>query len=220
MLQWTLLQSRFVTSWLCIASLAIGLTLGSLIFSTGPTTPVPTPEPTPALIDSPDIFQSVINKAIADTASIENVQAWHAEHAAKAVFGLSYRKRALERRTALIADHGVRSAGKAFLAAITTAGEDEDGKTRVAVDLKKIEAIDKEKLKRWAAIALVFLEIAEPFVPPPYNLAVHAAIMLLKLYVADQDAKPKQIFGEQFAELSTTSAPRDRFDCDRKLLAC
>lgn len=147
------------------------------------------PKPTtPAIvlgspIDAEEMqYRKQVAIAVEDSAAVENVEAWHKANDEAAVQGLGYKRRALERRTIMIPDRGIREAGKAFLAAI----DDEwgaDGEIHYSIDRTKLVGIDEEKLKRWAAIALTVLSIAEPFVPPPYNLGVHAAIMLLKLYL-------------------------------------
>jgi len=142
-------------------------------------------------------YESSLANAILDTAAIEDVPAWHVANDQAAVQGLGLRQRSLERRTSLIADRGTREAGRCFLAAIDW-DYDEDGEIVYAFDRAKIQGIDPEKLKRWAAIALTVLQIVEPFVPPPYNLAVHAAVMLLKLYLADADPTPQRIFGDTY----------------------
>ncbi len=153
----------------------------------------------PKIVVSPSNSESnytdTITKAIIDTAAVEDVAAWHVEHDVSAIQGLGSRKPLLEKRTRFIVDQGTRTAGQAFLNAIEEHFE-ADGEPSYSFDRSKLVGIDPEKLHRWAAIALTFLEIAEPFVPPPYNLGVHAAVMLLKLYLAQPVPAPQQVFGE------------------------
>lgn len=158
--------------------------------------PTTSPAPSPSAPVEPS-YDSTLAKAIVDTAAIEDVAVWHIEHDRSAVQGLGWRKRSLERRTSLILDHGTREAGRAFLAAITETIDDNEDLI-YTLDAKRLEGIDPDKLKRWAAIALTVLEIVEPFVPPPYNLGVHAAVMLLKLYLSQPDATPRRIVGETY----------------------
>jgi hypothetical protein len=138
-----------------------------------------------------EAYESELSKAALDVVAIDNIQAWHAQNDDQAARGLGYKRHSLERRTRLIADEGTRKAGQQFLASLTF---DESGDL-INLDRGLIQAIDPEKLKRWAAIAIRVLEFAEPFVPPPYNLAVRATIVLLKLYLVSETA---ELFGPDF----------------------
>jgi len=139
--------------------------------------------------ESEESYAAAVGNSINDTAAIEDVPAWFDANAEHAVQGIGYKKRALERRTRIIVNAGVREAGQQFLAAIVIqpGAVNEVGAPVYTLDRSKLINIDQEKLKRWAAIALVVLQFVEPFVPPPYNFAVHAAVMLLKLYLAEDE---------------------------------
>lgn len=166
---------------------------------TQPLAPAPlNPVPTVLPNESQQAYDEALARSIADTTAIEDVQAWHRLNDDHAIQGIGFKKRSLDLRTALIVDQGTRTAGRAFLDAIDYEVDDA-GDDYYTLNRSKLEGIDPEKLKRWAAIALTVLTIAEPFVPPPYNLAVHAAIMLLKLYLAVPDPAPQRIFGDHFA---------------------
>lgn len=127
-------------------------------------------------------YNATVARACNDSAAIADPAQWEADYGSLAVEGLGRSRRMLERRTARILDRGVRDAGNRFLAAIQE--QSIDGKISYRLDRDKLAGIDQDKLRRWAAIALAVLEIAQPFVPPPYNLATAAAIVLLKLYLA------------------------------------
>ncbi len=170
-----------------LAMLVCALLLLSLFNGCHVSRSTPVSEQTPA-------YEAAVSQAIVDAVAIDDVTAWHATNDDAAVQGFGFRKRALERRTSFIVDRGVRDAGRAFLSSIVET-KNADGKTVYQLQREGFEAIDPEKLKRWAAIALTVLQIVEPFVPPPYNLAVHAAVMLLKLYLAQDEPQPARMFG-------------------------
>ena len=82
---------------------------------------------------------------------------------------------------------------------------DAAGRRVFKIDRDAVAAIDPEKLKRWATIALTVLTFIEPFVPPPYNLAVHAAVLLLKAWLAKQDPLPQDLFPVTNKEIDWTA---------------
>lgn len=157
-----------------------------------------------AMVNEPRMFAAAV-KVIEDLPS--DKAKWHAENDQKAANFFGFRKKMLGNRTALIRDHGVRAAGFAFLSAMRDTGTtDASGMKIYKIDRDAIRAIDPAKLVRWAEIALTVLTFVEPFVPPPYNLAVHAAVMLLKAWLENQNPQPKDLFPETNRELDWTAA--------------
>lgn len=167
-------------------SMMIGLLLIALVCSTARNC-ASTATPAVGIAEADETYSAAVDKAITDAAAVDNVETWAAAYGEASIQGLGYKKSALERRTKRILNASVREAGQKFLSAIVEVPSPCGADPSYVLDRSKLVGIDEEKLKRWAAIALVFLEIVEPFVPPPYNLAVHAAVMLLKLYLAEDN---------------------------------